>query len=101
MSNAVYYVSYKLKKGKEISDFLLATEKLSNEIKSKHKGFVSWKQLLDGNTWADFATFETMEDLNKFKEASKKPSDTAKEFYSFINLFSCKQHIFSVEKTHS
>ncbi|MCL2383714.1 MAG: hypothetical protein FWC79_06270 [Oscillospiraceae bacterium] len=100
MSNAVYYVSYKLKKGADISEFLLAAEKLNNEFISKQKGYISWKQLVDGNTWADFATFETMEDLERFKEVSKKPSETAKAFYSFINLFSCKQHIFSVEKNY-
>ena len=100
MSNAVYYVSYKLKKSASMPDFLIAAETLNNEFISKQKGYVSWKQLVDGNTWADLITFETMEDLESFKEASKKPSETAKKFYSFMNLFSCKQHIFSVEKSY-
>ncbi|MDR2965050.1 MAG: hypothetical protein LBU88_04675 [Treponema sp.] len=38
MSNAVYYVSYKLKKGASVPDFLLAAEKLNNEQISKKKG---------------------------------------------------------------
>ena len=100
MSNAVYYVSYKLKKGASVSDFLQAAEKLNNEHISKQKGYVSWKQLFDGKTWADMITFETMDDLNAFKEASLKPDELAKKFYSFMNLFSCKVHLFSVEKSY-
>ena len=102
MSNAVYYVSYKLKKGVSVPDFLLATEKLNNDIISKQKGYISWKQLVDGDTWADFITFETMDDLNNFKEASKNPSDTAKDFYSFINFSAkgSKLHTFSVKKSY-
>jgi len=100
MSNAVYYVSYKLKKGASIPDFLLAAEKLNNEHISKQKGYISWQQLVDDNTWADLITFETMEDLNNFIEASSNPNESAKEFYSFMNLLSCKQHIFSVEKNY-
>jgi len=100
MSNAVYYVSYKLKKGASVPDFLLAAEKLNNEFISKQKGYISWKQLFDGKTWADVCTFETMDDLNNFKEVSSKPSELAKKFYSFMNLFSCKEHLFSVEKSY-
>ena len=75
MSNAVYYVSYKLKKGASVPDFLLAAEKLNNEFISKQKGYVSWKQLLNGKTWLDLCTFETMEDLENFKKVSRRPSD--------------------------
>ena len=101
MSNAVYFVSYKLKKGASVSDFLHSAEMLNNEYISKQKGYVSWKQFVDGNTWADMITFETMENLNTFKEASRKPNELAKNFYSFMNLFSCKVHLFSVEKSYS
>ena len=100
MSNAVYYVSYKLKKGSSVPDFLLAAEKLNNEFISKQKGYVSWKQLFDGKIWVDVCTFETMDDLNNFKKVSSKPSELAKKFYSFMNLFSCKEHLFSVEKSY-
>jgi len=102
MSNAIYYVSYKLKKGVSDQDFLLAAEKLNDEFISQQKGYISWKQLLDGDTWADLITFEAMDDLNNFKEASKDPSDLAKKFYSYIN-FSAKgnkHHIYSVEKDY-
>jgi len=100
MSNAVYYVSYKLKKGASVQDFLLAAEALNNGFISKQKGYISWKQLVDGDTWADFATFETMDDLKNFEAASRNPSEAANKFYSFINLNSCKTHRFIVEKSY-
>ena len=83
-----------------MQDFLLAAERLNNEYISKQKGFVSWQQLFDGKIWADVCTFNTMEDLINFKKASSKPGELAKKFYSFINLFSCKEHHFSVEKSY-
>jgi len=100
MSNAIYYVSFKLKKNAIVSDFLLAAEKLNNEFISKQKGYISWKQLVDGETWADIITFESMDDLNNFKEVSSTPSETAMAFYAFINLPSCKLHAFAVEKSY-
>ena len=102
MSNAVYYVSYKLKRSASVPDFLLAAEKLNNEEISKKRGYISWKQLYDGKTWADICTFETMDDLNEFLAASRKPSKLAKEFYSFMlkNPFCFKTHYFTVEKSH-
>jgi len=100
MTNAVYYVSYKLKKGACVEDFLLSAEKLNNEHISKQKGYISWQQLTDGKTWLDLITFKTIEDLNNFKEASKRPDELAKKFYSFINPFSCKENIFTVKKSY-
>ena len=100
MSNAIYYVSYKLKKGASVPDFLLASERLNDEHISKQKGYISWKQLVDGDTWADIATFKTMDDLRNFEEASRNPNEVALKFYSFINLNSCKGHQFSVEKSY-
>ena len=102
MSNAVYYVSYKLKKEASVQDFLAAAEKLNNEVISKQKGYISWDQLVDGDTWVDFLTFETMEDLKSFKKASRNPGETAKKFYSFLNLSPkvCKSHNFSVERSY-
>ena len=37
MPNAVFFVSFKLKKGASVPDFLLAAEKLNNEYMSKWK----------------------------------------------------------------
>jgi len=102
MSNAIYYVEYKLKKGASVSDFLQASEKLNNGHISKQKGYISWKQLHDdkSDTWADFCTFETMEDLETFQANSANSNELALSFYSYINLPSCRVRFYSVESTY-
>jgi len=80
--------------------FLLAAENLNNEYISKQKGYISWKQLVDGDTWADFIVFETKADARKFKEDSGNAGELAKKFYSFINLNSRKLHYFIIEKSY-
>ncbi len=99
MSKAVYFVSYNLKKGASVPDFLLATETLNCEYMSKEKGYISWDQLLEGEMWVDLLTFETMEDAKRVSNPSG-PNAWAEKFYSFINLNSCKVHLFSVEKSY-
>ena len=100
MPHSVFYCAYKLKKDASVPDFLQAAETLNNEYISKQKGYISWKQLVDGDTWADFLTFETMEDVKKFEADSVNSGELSKNFYSFINLNSCKVHYFSIEKSY-
>lgn len=97
---AVFYCEYRIKKGASILDFLLAAERLNNEYISKQKGYISWKQLNDGNIWADYITFETMEDLQKFEVDSVNAGELAQNFYSYINLISCKVNRFNVKKDY-
>ncbi|MCL2387195.1 MAG: hypothetical protein FWC89_06545 [Defluviitaleaceae bacterium] len=101
MSNAVFYCSFELNKDADVSAFLAAAEKLNNEYISKQKGYISWKQLCDGNTWADFLTFETMEDVKKFEAESENAGELAQAFFSFINFDSIKQHCFAIERSYS
>ena len=96
MSKAIFYNAYKLKKGASVPDFLLAIEKLTEAI-SKEKGFVSCQLVVDGETWADMSTWETMEDAKNFAKAGG-PKDLAEKFYSFINLNSCRSHFYEVVK---
>lgn len=84
---------------KNVPDFLLAVEKLSNEYISKQKGYISFNLLVDGEVWADSTTFETMDDVKKFAESSE-PNVLAEKFYSFIDLNSCKTHYFTVERSY-
>jgi len=100
MLNAVFFSSYKLKKGVSVPDFLLAAETLSSEHISKLKGYVSMKQFVDNDTWADAITFETMEDAKNFLAEARNPNAFAEKFYSFININSCKSHLFSVERSY-
>jgi hypothetical protein len=99
MPNVIFYVSYKLKKGASVEDFLLASKKLNDEYMSKQNGYISWKQGVDGETWVDLITFETMEDAKRV-EKSTDPNELAKKFYSFINLMSCKVHFYSIERDY-
>lgn len=99
MPNVVFFNSYKLKKGASVPDFLLAVEKLNDEYISKQKGYISFKLLVDDETWADSTTFETMDDAKSFAGACE-PNEFAEKFYSFLNLNSCKSNFFCVEKDY-
>jgi len=99
---AVFYCSYKLKKGASVPDFLLASEKVNNGHISKQKGYISWQQLVDGDTWLDFCTFETMDDVKTFESnSSKEINPLAEKFYSFIDPESCKMQFFTVERNYN
>ena len=101
MSNAVCNISFKLKKGASVPDFLLAAEELNAVHVSKQKGYISWLQLNDGDTWVDVLTFEKMEDVKNFEENSGNPCEAAVRFYSFINMPSCKVRYYTVERSYS
>ena len=66
---------------------------------SKQKGYISWQQLNEGDTWVDMLTFETMEDAKAIEE-NETPHPLALEFYSFINLPSCKVRYYTVERKY-
>lgn len=100
MFQAVFSCSFKLKKGASVPDFLLAAERLNNEYISKQAGYISWKQLADGDTWLDLITFETLEAVKKFESDSGNAGDLAKKFYSFINCNSCKVNYYTIEKCY-
>ena len=100
MAQAVFYCSFQLKKGADISLFLTAAEKLNNEFISKQPGYVSWKQLQDGDSWVDLITFETMEDVKGFEENSVNAGELSLNFYAFINMNSCKVRYYTVERSY-
>jgi len=71
---------------------------------SKQKGYISWKQLVEGEMWADLLIFETMDDAQNVMKTSST-EDFAKnafahEFFSFIDQESAKIHLFSVQKSY-
>ena len=100
MSHAVFYCSFELKKGADVNAFLQAAKKLNDEHICKQPGYVSWKQLLDGDMWADFATFETMDDVKNFEKNSANAGRLAEDFYSYINFNTIRQHYFTIERNH-
>lgn len=99
MPNAVMLITFSLAKGASVPDFLLAAEKVNNEFLSKQKGFISWKQLADGDKWADLITWETMADAQNAMEASGTNAGNH-EFFSFLDEESVKINLFSVEKSY-
>lgn len=100
MSNAVFYCSFKLKEGASVDDFLQAAENLNREFIAKQKGYISWKQLVDEDTWADFITFETLDDIAAFEENSMIENKLAERFYSFIDLENCSTNHYIVERNY-
>lgn len=99
MSKAVWMFSFKLKKSVSEEEFIVATKKLHDEVVSQQKGFISWRQLVDEDTWIDLVTWETMEDAKKAMTAGNNNS-TAKAFYSLINLNSCKTKVLPIAKEY-
>ena len=98
MSNVIFFNTYKLVEGASVPDFLLAVENLVKKNTSEKKGFISFKLLAEGDAWADYGMFKTMEDLNAFLEsAQNNRNDLAEKFYSFINFDTCKSHIYTIE----
>lgn len=99
MSETVLFISFKLKKETSKADFLPASKKLHDAFMAKQKGFISWKQLIDGETWVDLLTFETMADAQNVDEASCT-STTAQAYYSLIDQESMEYKIYSVETNY-
>ena len=96
----VLFISFKLKKGASIQDFLFASKRLNDEYMSKQKGYISWKQLNENDTWVDLLTFESMEDAKAIEE-NENPCDLALKFYSYINLNSCTVNYYTIESDFS
>lgn len=99
MSKAVWFISYKLKKDASIEDFLVASKKCNDEVLSKQKGYISWELLRDGDTWIDLVKWESAEDAKK-GETAGAGNPAAKEFYSYINMNTCKLQLYSLEKSY-
>ncbi len=99
MSKAIWFITYTLKENVSIEEFLLASKRCNDEVLSKQKGFISWKVLRDGDTWVDLVEWETAEDA-KNGETAGGSNPAAREFYSFINMKSCKLQPFSVEESY-
>ena len=99
MSETVWFFSYKLVPGASVSDFLSASQKAHDEVISKQKGFISWKVLLDGDTWVDSISWETAEDA-KNAETAGADEPAAHEFYSYIDMSTCINSIYSAVKSY-
>jgi len=100
MTQAVFYCSFKLRKDADVSEFLKAAQALNDGYISKQPGYVSWQQLRDGDTWADFLVFDSMENVKHFEDNAENAGELAMAFHSFLNHNSCKQHYFTIERNY-
>lgn len=99
MPQAFWFISYKLKKGASVEDFLAASKKCNDEVLSKQKGYISWNVLRDGDTWVDLVKWESVEDAKK-AETAGAGNPASRAFYSFINMNSCKLQPYVIEQSH-
>ncbi len=99
MSNAVWFISYKLKNEASASDYLAASQKVHDEILSKQKGFISWKVLKDGGTWVDLVIWETPEDAKKAETAGQN-NPVAQEYYSYMDFTSMTNQMYIIQKDY-
>jgi len=96
---AILFISFEIKKGVSVEDFMAAAEKVHTEIMSKQKGFISWNQLTVEDTWADMITFETMGDAENALHAGGE-NPVAHAFFDLLDMPSVTTRIYTVEKSH-
>ncbi|MGM0123730.1 hypothetical protein IGI37_001104 [Enterococcus sp. AZ194] len=88
MEKAAWMISFKLKDGVTKEDFIEATRRLHDNVLSKQKGFISWEQWLDKDTWTDFVVWETIEDAQSAMTAGSGKEE-AKQFYAMLQMKTC------------
>jgi len=98
MPHVIEFMSYKLKPGASVPDFLAASENFHKEYVSKQQGFISQKLLSDGVTWADLLVWESMEAVEKaFGAAQEDPTFHA--LMSFLDEMT-GEHLLPVIKKY-
>ena len=100
MSNIVELISFTLKKGVSVSDFLLVSDQFNQDFMAAQKGYISRKLLLNGNTWTDLVLWESLEDAQNAAKAIYESAIGA-EYIAFIeDEENDELAYFSVEKNY-
>lgn len=99
MSKTVWIISFKLKAKVSQEEFIEATQKLHDNVLSKAKGFISWEQYIQDDTWTDFITWESHEDAKNGVKVGTN-TDEAKNFYKLLQMNTCKMLISSLVKKY-
>ena len=100
MSNIVELVSFTLKKGVSVSDFLLVSDQFNQDFMAAQKGYISRKLMLNGNTWTDLVLWESLEDAQNAAKAIYESAISA-EYIAFIEDEENDELVyFSVERSY-
>ena len=97
MPNVVEFVTFTLKNGVAVSDFLLASDKCNSGFLSAQNGYIARKLIVKDEVWADWVLWATMEDAQAAMNAENE-NDAAQEYFSFIE--NCDMRHFSVERSY-
>ena len=99
IANAIEFVSFNLKEGASVPDFILASDKMNTEFLMARKGYISRQLIISGELWADYVLWETMEDALDAAEAFGE-HDADRAYMSFLDMESIDMHHFYVEKSY-
>lgn len=99
MSNAVEFVSFNLKKGVSVSDFLSVSDKFNRVFLAAQKGYIFRKLLHNDEMWADSVLWETMEDVHKAYDIANNDA-LACEYISYMDEETIKINLLSVERSY-
>jgi len=93
--------AFKLKKGVDENDFLLAHERFNREFMKNQKGYVSHKLIRDGDKWFDIAVWDSLESKERaFAEVNDHEATI--NYMSFIDQEGTDDDIplYTVVKTY-
>jgi len=76
-------ISFKLKDGVTVEDFLAASDEIQENYLSQCKGFISRQLMIIDGTWTDWVIWETIADANNSMEQSME-SESGKKFTALV-----------------
>ena len=76
-------ISFKLKEGVAVPDFLVASDEIQEKYLSKCKGFISRQLMIIDGVWTDWVIWETLPDAENSMSKSEE-NESAKKFTSLV-----------------
>ena len=99
MSRIVEFVSFRLKEGVSMPDFLLVSDRLNAEFITRQRGYLGRKLIADGGLWADLVLWATLEDAQNAARIFAE-SAIAGEYMAYIDEASVDFHHFTIAKDY-
>ena len=91
-------ISFKLKDGVSVDEFLAASDEIQTNYLSKCKGFINRQLMIIDGTWTDWVIWETMADAENAMHGSAE-DDFAKKFSSLIGEI-IEQGLYPLERSY-